>query len=257
MLSLIDSHCHLDDDRLNNNREALIAAARDVGIEQFIVPATTQQRWPLLRQLQLNYDDIHIAYGYHPMFMAEHKHADINKLESDISEHNAIAVGECGLDFFASSIDEQEQKKLFEQQLSVAKNMSLPCIVHSRKSLDIVISMLRKKQLVGGVLHSFSGSLQQAQQLNDLGFKLGIAATVCFDRAKKLQAIVKAVGLEYLLLESDAPDQAGPDYRGQLNQPAYMLSQLNKVAELKQLTIAEVAKQTALNVSRLFHLKTT
>jgi len=251
MLSLIDSHCHLDDDRLNKNREELLNAARDVGVKQFIVPATTQQRWPLLRELQLAHNDIHIAYGYHPMFMSEHKSLDIEKLESVLSAHNAIAVGECGLDFFHSSLDEKEQKQLFEMQLEVAKNMSLPCIIHSRKSLDIVASLLRKKQLVGGVLHSFSGSLQQANQLNDLGFKLGIAATVCFDRAKKLQAIVKAVALEHLLLESDAPDQAGPDYRGQLNQPAYMLSPLNKVAELKELSIKEVAKQTTLNTSRL------
>lgn len=254
-MRLIDSHCHLDDERFDDHRLELINSARDVGIECFIVPATTQQRWPLLRKLQQAHNEIRIAYGYHPMFMKHHEQADFVELEHLLIDHNSVAVGECGLDFFHSNLDEKEQKILFERQLDVAKNLSLPCIVHSRKSLDIVISMLRKKQLVGGVLHSFSGSLQQANQLNDLGFKLGIAATVCFDRAKKLQAIVKEVALEHILLESDAPDQSGPDYKGQLNQPAYMLKQLHKVAELKKLEISDVAKQTLTNTIELFQIK--
>lgn len=254
-MHLIDSHCHLDDDRLDSNRLEVINAAREVGVEHFIVPATTQQRWPLLRKLQQTHSDIHIAYGYHPMFMQQHTQTNMEQLESIITEHGAIAVGECGLDFFHSKCDENEQKSLFEQQLNVAQNLSIPIIVHSRKSLDIVISMLRKKQLVGGVLHSFSGSLQQAKQLNDLGFKLGIAATVCFDRAKKLQTIVKEIALDNIVLESDAPDQTGPDFKGQLNQPAFMHKQLYKVAELKKLNVDEVAKQTSLNVMHLFQIK--
>lgn len=253
-MHLIDSHCHLDDDRFDNDRIEVINEARQIGVTHFIVPATTQQRWPLLGKLQQAHKDIHIAYGYHPMFMKDHSEADMDQLERAIIKDDAIAIGECGLDFFHSIHDEQKQKKLFEQQLSVAKNLSLPCIVHSRKSLDIVISMLRKKQLVGGVLHSFSGSLQQAKQLNDLGFKLGIAATVCFERAKKLQSIVKEVSIENVLLESDAPDQTGPDYQG-LNQPAYLLSQLHKVAELKGMSVSDVAKQTTKNAERLFLIK--
>jgi TatD DNase family protein len=254
MLELIDSHCHLDDDRLNKSRSLLLIEARKVGIQHFIVPATTQQRWPLLHELQQKNSDIHIAYGYHPMFMNDHTNANMEELEQFITEHKAIAVGECGLDFFHSKQDEKEQKILFEQQLDVAKNLSLPCIIHSRKSLDSIISLLRKKQLKGGVLHSFSGSLQQARQLNDLGFKLGIAATVCFDRAKKLQSIVRETPLEFLLLESDAPDQTGPDYKGLLNQPAYMLKQLNKVAELKNIKASDVATQTSQNCHSLFAL---
>lgn len=250
-MDLIDSHCHLDDDRFDGQLIKVINEARQIGVTHFIVPATTQQRWSLLSKLQKAHNNIHVAFGYHPMFMDDHGEADMSQLESLIVEDGAIAVGECGLDFFHSTQDEQKQKKLFEQQLSVAKNLSLPCIIHSRKSLDIVISMLRKKQLVGGVLHSFSGSLQQAKQLNDLGFKLGIAATVCFDRAKKLQNVVKEVSIENLLLESDAPDQTGPDYQG-LNQPAYILSQLHKVAELKCLSASEVAKQTTKNAEQLF-----
>lgn len=254
-MRLIDSHCHLDDDRFDGKRLALIHAARDIGVEHFIVPATTQQRWPLLRQLQQQHNDIHIAYGYHPMFMQEHQQADMERLECLIVEHGAIAVGECGLDFFYSNLNENQQKKLFEQQLDVAKNLSLPCIIHSRKSLDMVISMLRKKPLLAGVVHSFSGSLQQAKQLNDLGFKLGIAATVCFDRAKKLQAIVKEIALEHILLESDAPDQSGPKYKGLLNQPAYILAQLNKLAQLKKMNSSDIALQTSLNTKELFKLK--
>ncbi len=253
-MELIDSHCHLDDERLDDNRAEVLHAAQQLGIKHFIVPAMTQQRWPLLYRLKQSYRHIHIAYGYHPLFMHMHIQPNMALLEKYLCEHKAVAVGECGLDFFHSTVAEKAQRSIFEQQLDVARNLSLPCIIHSRKSLDIVISMLRKKQLAGGVLHSFSGSLQQAQQLYDLGFKLGIAATVCFERAKKLQSVVKAMPLASLLLESDAPDQTGPDYQGQLNQPAFMYAQLKKVAELKHLSESEVARQTTLNTKGLFRL---
>ena len=105
MLELIDSHCHLDDARLDSSRLDIINAARQIGIKHFIVPATTQQRWPLLHKLQQIYADIHIAYGYHPMFMSEHTQADFKMLERLTVEHKAIAIGECGLDFFHSKQD--------------------------------------------------------------------------------------------------------------------------------------------------------
>ncbi len=254
-MDLIDSHCHLDDDRFNINRSDIINNAKIAGIKSFIVPATTQQRWSLLRALQQADSSVHIAYGYHPMFMNKHEDADMAVLEATLTQHKAIAVGECGLDFYHQDANQEAQIKLFEAQLCIAQNLDLPCIIHSRKSLDRVLSILRKKQLTGGgVVHSFSGSLQQAEQLTDLGFKLGIAATVCFDRAKKLQSIVKEIALEHLLLESDAPDQTGPDNKGQLNQPAFMLNQLNKVAQLKQQSCLKIAQQTVKNTQGLFKI---
>lgn len=254
MPSLIDTHCHLDAESLEQDLVAILQQAADVGVTDFIVPATVKSRWAKLNQLRIQYPNIHVAYGFHPMFMDQHQTDHINSLEAYLVENKAIAVGECGLDFYSAGCNEQQQKTLFQAQLNVAKNLQLPCIVHSRKSLDQVISMLRKHSVCGGVIHSFSGSLQQAKQLADLGFKLGIAATVCFDRAKKLQSVVTQMPMDSLLLESDAPDQSGPLHRGEINQPAFMLGQLNKMAELKQVSVAEIASKTSQNAKQLFAL---
>lgn len=254
MTMLIDSHCHLDDDRYGHSLELLLADAIKVGVQQFVVPATTMKRWSIISKLNELYPCVHVAYGLHPMFMAENTLSDVDSLEQTLAENNAVAVGECGLDFFLGNDDEGAQLALFEAQLDIAKNMHLPCIIHSRKSLDRVLSILRKKNINSGVIHSFSGSLQQAKQLTDLGFKLGIAATVCFDRAKKLQKVVKEIDLGCILLESDAPDQSGPLHRGQLNRPAYITDVLKKIAELKQLDAVIIARQTVKNTKNLFNL---
>ena len=255
MHDMIDSHCHLDDDRYTGRLQQVLTNAHSKGITQFIVPATMRQRWSKLTALTNTYQTIHVAYGLHPCFMQYHQGFNIEMLEQVIDANPCVAVGECGLDFFHSNADADDQIQLFQQQLSVAKNHSLPIIVHSRKSLDKVISNIRKAKLEhGGVVHSFSGSLQQAKQLIDLGFKLGIAATVCYERAKKLRATIKAMPLQSFLLESDAPDQPGPLHRGQLNEPAFMIEQAQQIAKIKEMKVAEVIKQISRSTEIIFNI---
>jgi len=253
-MQLIDSHCHLDDDRLDDLRDEVMAEAAALGVVRMIVPATTANRWEKVKQLCDRHTGLHPAYGLHPMFVEQHQAAHLRELDEWLERERPVAVGECGLDFFTSRIDEKWQKQLFQEQLQLADNHGLPVIVHVRKAMDEVISLLRRQARHGGVVHSFAGSEQQARQLYDLGFKLGIAATVGFERARKLRAVVAAMPLDALLLESDAPDQPGGAHRGQLNRPAYIVEHLQTMADLRQLEVEDLAAALTRNTIDLFNL---
>ena len=251
-MELIDSHCHLDDDRFDLDRDAIVASANSLNIGKIIIPATTANRWVKVKQVAGEYEGVYPSYGLHPMFVEQHQANHIRELDEWLDREKPVAVGECGLDFFNSRIDEKWQKQLFNEQLQLAVNHQLPVIVHARKAMDEVISLLRKNTPVGGVIHSFAGSLQQAQQIIDLGFKLGIAATVGFERAKKLRSIVASVPDYGLLLESDAPDQPGAAHRGERNEPAYIVEHLKTIAILRNIAEAELTEVLQRNSYQVF-----
>ncbi len=252
-LQLIDSHCHLDDDRYDGNRDAVVTRARENGVAQIILPATTAERWQKVKEVAARYDGVYPAYGLHPMFMSQHKRQHLHELESWINREKPIALGECGLDFFESRDSEAWQLEIFEAQVKLAAKYQLPLIVHVRKAMDQVISLLRKAGLeCGGVIHSFAGSLQQAEQLSDLGFKLGIAATVDFERAKKLRNVVAEIDGAALLLESDAPDQPGVNHRGDLNEPAFIVEHFQTMAQLRGISEKRLSEILNSNTRELF-----
>lgn len=251
-MQLIDSHCHLDDDRFDPQRAAVIARAAAAGIGRMVIPATTANRWDKVKQLCAAHAGLHAAYGLHPWFIEQHQAAHLRELDEWLAQEQPVAVGECGLDFFSSRVDEAWQRQLFTEQLQLAVNHRLPVIVHARKSMDDVISLLRRHSGPGGVVHSFAGSRQQAQQLYDLGFKLGIAASVSFERARKLRAVVAAMPDDALLLESDAPDQPGALHRGELNEPAYIAEHLQTMAELRGCDAEDLAVILNRNAESLF-----
>ena len=252
-MELIDSHCHLDDDRFDADRDQVVARARALQIKRIVVPATTANRWDRVKQVARSYQGVYPAYGLHPMFIEQHQAVHLRELDEWLDREKPVAVGECGVDFYRSRVDEKWQFQLFNEQLQLAINHHLPVIVHVRKAMDEVISLLRKNRPSGGVIHSFSGSLQQAQQLIDLGFKLGIAATVGFERAKKLRAVVARVPADGLLLESDAPDQPGSHHRGELNEPAYIVEHLKTMAELRDVSEEELIETLRQNSYQLFN----
>jgi TatD DNase family protein len=252
-LKLIDSHCHLDDDRYDSCRDAVVTRARDNGIAQIILPATTADRWPKVKKVAAEYGGVYPAYGLHPMFMSQHKRQHLVELETWIDREKPIAIGECGLDFFNSRDDELWQFEIFEAQVKLAERHQLPLIVHVRRAMDRVIALLRKAKLeCGGVIHSFAGSLQQAEQLSDLGFKLGIAATVDFERAKKLRNVVAEIDAAALLLESDGPDQPGVNHRGDLNEPAFIVEHFQTMAQLRGISEQRLSEILDSNTKALF-----
>jgi TatD DNase family protein len=253
-MELIDSHCHLDADDFSAELEQVLARARSVGVHDIILPGISARLWPRLRQVAARVRWAHAAYGLHPMYLAEHRDADLQSLAYWVEREQSVAIGECGLDYYLPELDRRQQTELFVAQIRLAKALDLPLIIHARRAVDDVLQQLRRHGGVRGVVHSFAGSLQQAQQLFDLGFLLGIGGPVTYQRARRLRRVVQQMPDEALLLETDAPDQPGCAHRGERNEPAYLAEVLDVVAELRNRDRADMAAITTRNARRLFNL---
>jgi TatD DNase family protein len=254
MCKLVDSHVHLDDAAFAVDREAVIGRALLAGVDTMIVPAVDAASWPRIKALCAKHQQLFPAFGLHPMFLAQHAPEHVDTLSSWLDDRKAIAVGEIGLDFHVAGLDRQLQRDYFTRQAQLAHERELPVIVHARGALEEVTLTLRRIGGLRGVVHSFSGSLQQAQHLWDMGFYLGIGGPVTYERAHRLRRIVAQMPLEFLLLESDAPDQPDAAHRGQRNEPARVADVLQCVASLRNEPAQHVATSTTANAQRLFGL---
>ncbi len=249
---LIDSHSHFDDDSFSSDREAVLTRATAAGVTAQVVPAIAACYWSRLQTICQNYPGLYPAYGLHPIYLAEHRPAHLIELGTWLSE--AVAVGECGLDYYIEELDKQQQIQLFMSQLYLARDAQLPVIVHARRSVEDVLHCLRKVPGIQGVIHSFAGSLQQAHQVLKLGFYLGFGGPITYPRAHKLRELVKQLPLDRLLLETDAPDQPLSNHRGERNEPAYLVEILEIFAELRGQDPLEIAAIATRNTRDLFKL---
>lgn len=254
MTALIDSHSHFDDGEFDADRDSVLARARDAGVTRQIIPAIAVSNFENVRALCAAHHGLFAAYGLHPMLLAEHAPSHINELASWIEREKPVALGECGLDFFIEGLDRDTQRDVFERQLALAKDFDLPVIVHARRAFDDVGAALRRIGGLRGVVHSFSGSEEQAQAFFRLGFHLGIGGPVTYERAKRLRAIVAAMPIEWLLLETDSPDQPLSGHQGERNEPAFTADVLDVIANLRGESREAVAAATTRNCETLFRL---
>ena len=254
MSQLVDSHVHLDDDAFAGDRDAVIERARQVGVGTMVVPAVDANSWPTIRDLCARHAGLHPAYGLHPTFLPQHAPEHVDALSSWLNESHPVAVGEIGLDFHVDGLDRELQRHYFLRQLQLAREHDLPVIVHARGALEEVTLTLRRSGGLRGVVHSFSGSEQQARHLWDLGFHLGIGGPVTYERAQRLRRIVAHMPIEFLLLESDAPDQPDAAHRGERNEPAHVAEVLRCIAALRDEPEADIAAATSANARRLFRI---
>ncbi len=253
-MELIDSHCHLDATEFDPDRADVVARARQAGVRVQVVPAVTADGWPKLREVCSGGEGLHPAYGLHPVFLDAHRSEHLEALHGWLERERPVAVGECGLDYYVEGLDRQDQQAYFDGQLRLAREFDLPVIVHARRAVDAVIASLRRVGGLRGVVHSWSGSEEQARQLWKLDFMLGVGGPVTYERARRLRRLVAAMPLEHLLLETDAPDQPDAEIRGRRNEPARLARVLDVVAQLRDQPPAEIARATSDNARRLFAL---
>ena len=253
-MNLIDSHCHLDAPEFAADRDAVLSRARAAGVVAQIVPAVTAASFAALAELAAAEPDVHAAFGLHPMYLAEHLPEHLDRVRDRLAGGKAVAVGECGLDYFIDGLDPDRQRMYFAGQVNLAREFELPLVIHARRAVDEVIATLRRIGKVRGVVHSYSGSDEQAQQLWKLGFCLGIGGPVTFERAQRLRRIVSSMPIEFLLLETDAPDQPDQWHRGQRNEPAHLATIAQTIADLRGVGVDEIAQATSDNARRMFGL---
>ena len=259
---LVDSHCHLDALEFDRDRDAVVVRARVAGVARQVVPAIHAAGWPKLRDICAGASGLFPAYGLHPMFLADHRPEHLQQLRDWVERERPVAIGECGLDYFIDGLDRDAQQFYFDGQLALAREYGLPVIVHARRAVDTVIASIRRigspgpgqEHALRGVVHSWSGSRQQAEQLWELDFMLGIGGPVTYDRAHRLRKLATEMPLDRLLLETDAPDQPDSAIRGQRNEPARLRTVCETIAGLRGMAPEELAEATAANAERLFGL---
>jgi TatD DNase family protein len=256
---LIDAHCHLDFTAFDDDRDAVIENAKAVGVEHFVVPATTRSQWPNVLALGAR-TDVSLCVGLHPYFIDQHSDQDLVALEQLLAEQEPsagkrfVAVGECGIDGrFTKTLD--KQWGYFDAQLRLAEQFGLPIVVHCVKANDQVSKRLRQLALPrGGLIHAFSGSYEQAAKFLDLGYTLGLGGAVTYERAKRLRDVVSRLPGNGFVLETDSPDMPLSGYQGQRNEPGRVEKVGRMVAELRCQPFEQIAAQSSANAIRLFQL---
>jgi len=252
--TLIDAHCHLDFDTFSDDFNEVLQRAKDNKISDIIIPGTQKKYWQRITALTNKHSNLHPCYGLHPYWVDQHTKADIAKLEEYITSNPAIAIGECGLDFRQAQAEKNLQLYFFEAQLKIAQAHQLPVIIHSVNATETVIQSIKKFKNLRGMIHSYSGSLEQAKQLIDLNFYISISGSVTYDNAKKIRTVASTIPLTSLLIETDAPDQPDKIHQGERNEPAFLINTLDVIARLRDEQREEIAQQTTLNAKELFNL---
>jgi TatD DNase family protein len=250
----VDTHCHLDDPALSVRLPEVIDSGKKAGVNRFIIPGIGPDGWERIATLGRSLNGVYPAFGLHPMLAGLCNDDLLTRLEG--YSHAAVAIGEVGLDYTLADVPREAQIAAFRSQLKLAVKFGLPLIIHCRKAFQDLLCVLREEnvQRVGGVMHAFSGSPETALACIKLGLFISIAGTVTYTNAVKPLAVVKSILLANLLLETDAPDLTPEPYRRYSNEPAFLVETARTVAEIKQVTMAEVAAVTTLNAERLFLL---
>jgi TatD DNase family protein len=252
MNDIIDSHCHLDFEDFSSDRNAVIERARSKGIKQIVIPGVKCDNWHFIREICDNDPQLHACYGLHPYLAGEHTDDDITQLKHWLDNNDCVAVGECGLDYRKNQADKNLQLKFFNAQLDIAHTIDKPVVIHSVGATEDVINSIRHYPGLRGMIHSYSGSYEQAKKLIDLGFYISFGGAITYDNARKLRATASDIPLGSILLETDAPDQPDADHFNQRNEPAYLTNVLKCLSELRDEPIEEIAAQTTRNAQELF-----
>ncbi|MFQ3246164.1 MAG: TatD DNase family protein [Arenicella sp.] len=256
---MIDTHCHLDFQEFDHDRDAVLQRCADNGVNRVVVPAVSAASFMRTIEVCSCYPSLELALGLHPIFIEQHQPQHLVELDQLISQHGPVAVGEIGLDFFEKRLISENLKEkqiaFFAKQLIIAKLHDLPLIIHNRKAHDECLQLLAAQPLRGGIIHAFNGNVQQAEKYIALGFVLGFGGMLTFDRSRKLRTLAKQIPLHAIVLETDAPDMTVSQHQGQRNSPEYLHYVQQALAEIKGCSIETVAETTSETAKRVLKLK--
>lgn len=248
----IDTHCHLSK-KYYNDIDKVIEDNQIALIDKIIISGCEKDEIEETMQIINNYNIVYATIGYHPDQADIITEKDIKELENLVnSSKKVVGIGEIGLDYHYDDINKDKQKQIFEMQLKIAEKLSLPVVIHSRDATFDTIEIL-KKYKVKGIIHCFSGSLETANIYIGMGYKLGIGGVLTFKNSK-LGEVVKEVSLNSIVLETDSPYLTPDPYRGKTNSSKYIPLIAEKLSQIKDVTINEVAKITTKNCYDLFDL---
>lgn len=263
----IDTHCHFDAEEFDADREQVLVRAARIGVEAIVVPGYAARYWERLFRVcdSPAIPRLYAAPGLHPCYIHEHQLAHLDQLASVLQSRSCVAIGEIGLDTYVTDLKDpdvyRKQQEYFTEQLRLAKDRDLPVILHVRKAHADVFRILKSVGFSGpGIVHAFSGGIEEARHYVRMGFRLGIGGSLTYGQAKRLHEVVRAMPLETLVIETDAPDMIPSSFRrggGHCrNSPEYLPAVAEALAAVKGVSLARLAEQLKENSRdslRLFH----
>ncbi len=256
-MNLTDTHCHLYLSEFDADRSAMVARAFSAGITKAYLPNVDASTIDPLLSLCAAYPENYMPLmGLHPCSVKENWKDEVRKIENQLFGKSGIkywGIGETGLDFYWDQAFVDQQKENFQLHIDWAKTLRLPIIIHSREATDACIELIDKNKSsdLHGIFHCFSGSLEQAHRIIDLGFYLGIGGVVTFKNSG-LDKVVEQIDLKHLVLETDAPYLAPVPHRGKRNESSYLTLVAERIAIIKNTSVAEVAAITTGNANQVF-----
>ncbi len=255
---LIDTHAHLEMREFDDDREDVIKRAHEAGVEYIVTIGTTVESSRDAVLLADKYDFIYAAIGIHPHEVKDILHPAYELLRHLAKHKKVVAYGEIGLDYYYEHSLRTDQKRKFRDMLREARELDLPIIIHDRDAHEDTLQILSEEWSpdLGGVMHCFSGDIEMAKKMIEMGFSLSIAGPVTFPKATALREVVRQVPIEHLLIETDAPYLAPQPVRGKRNEPAYVRHTAEAIAQIKGLSFDDVARITSYNATQLFGIGT-
>ncbi len=253
-MQFIDTHAHLNYNPLLKNHEAVVAEALKSNVTKIIVVGTDIQNSFAAIKLAEKFDNVYAAAGYHPHDIENAKEGWQKELERLLTYEKTVALGEIGLDYYRNYSSHDLQKKFFPEQIEMAKSMNLPMIIHNRAADDDTLEILKKIGYSNGVMHCFGSDADYAKTMVDLGLMISFTGNITYKNNKKGHKAVQATPIEKLMLETDCPFLSPEPRRGKTNEPANIPFIADKVADLKSLSIEEVAEITTEIANRFFSL---
>lgn len=254
---LIDSHAHLDDDRFDKDRDELIKSLESNGISRVINPGADLPSSIKSVKLSEEYENIYAAVGVHPHSADEMDEGTIEVLRAFGNREKVVAIGEIGLDYHYDNSPRDIQRKWFQRQIKLANELNLPIIVHSREADQETFDIIKSQSdgNLTGVIHCYSGSVELMKEYIKLGYYISLGGPVTFKNAKMPKEVAKAVPIDRLLVETDSPYLTPEPHRGKRNEPLFVRHVAAMIAELRGMTIEELARATSENTIRLFNLR--
>ena len=250
----IDSHSHIYAEEFDHDRDEVVARAFENGVTTIILPDIDSSTRERMFRLEEQYSkNMHALIGVHPTSIQENYKEEIKLIEKELQQREFKGIGEIGLDYYWDTSMAKEQVYAFEYQLGLAQDLHLPVVVHSRKSIDDIFKSLKKFSGVQAILHCFPGDTNHALRAIDMGHLIGIGGVVTFKNAK-LAEVVKSIGIENIVLETDAPYLTPSPYRGKRNESSYIPIIGKFIADLVERSEVDIARITTENVNRLFKL---
>lgn len=255
-IKFIDSHAHLDDERFDEDRERLIKSLKENNIELVLNAGADLQTSLNSVELSKKYDFIYASVGCHPHDSKYMNEDTMNIFKSLSKNKKVLAIGEIGLDYYYDNSDRDTQRKWFREQIRLAKELDMPYIVHDRDAHEDVLKIMKEEHYSGsrGILHCYSSSAEMAKEFIKLGFYISLGGPVTFKNAKTPKSVAKEIPLSSLLIETDCPYLSPEPFRGKRNNPSYVSYVAEEIAQIRDISVEEVAEQTSTNFKKLFNL---